>query len=281
VGRKIAAAEAEVAETAIHRWVVRFGIGKLAVQPLVKNAAVLVGGVFETDTGLIVVAFPCQISLQFELPVHARQIEREAERALFRDVAGKLNRHAAFAEVDGLGIVPARPDTLDRNLHRDPQLQPPFPLHQGSNRTKAGFGALHRERFVENEMGSHFEPALESDWSFHQHDPESPLVDRSGFSSPQHGASILSIRPIHDDGLETLAGDSADGIVRVGAMFEVNFKVAEDPAQDSHRPGFAGADDGKCHAAPSRALRSGQIATPLLGGSKLSPLATLSLWDSM
>ena len=173
--------------------------------------------------------------MEFELPVHARQIEREAERALFRDAAGKLNCHAAFAEVDGLGFVPARPKTLDRNLHSDPQLQPPFPLHQRSHRTKAGFGALDRERLVEDEMGPHFEPALEPDWSFHQHDPEGSLVDRSGFSSPQHGASIFSIRPIHDDGLETLAGDSADGIVRVGAMFEVNFKVAKDPAQDAHR----------------------------------------------
>ena len=134
-----------------------------------------------------------------------------------------------------LALYRPEPITLDRNLHRDPQLQPPFPLHQGSNRAKAGFGALDRKGFVEDEMGPHFEAALESDRRFHQHDREGSLVDGSGFGCPQHAARFLRIRPIYDDGFETLAGDPADGIVRGGAMLDVNFQVAEDPAQDAHR----------------------------------------------
>ena len=222
-------------ETAIHGWVVLLGLRKLGVQPLANGVALLVGGILETDPGLIAVAFPCQLSIDFELLVHARQFEREAERVFFCDAAGKLDRHAAFAEIEGLGFVPARAVTLDRNLHSDPQLQPPFTLHQGANRTKAGFGALDRKGFVEDEMGPHFETALESDGRFHQHDREGSLVDGSGFGSSQHAASFLRIRPIYDDRFETLTGDPADGIVCGGAMFDVNFQVAEDPAQHAHR----------------------------------------------
>jgi hypothetical protein len=120
-------------------------------------------------------------------------------------------------------------------LHSDPHLQPPFTLHQGPNRTKAGFGALDRKGFVEDEMGPHFETALEPDGSFHQHDPEGSLVDGSGFGSPEHAAGFLRIRPIYDDGFETLTGNLADGIVRGAAMLDVNFQVAQDPAQDARR----------------------------------------------
>src|ERR1700692_2842054 len=61
--------------------------------------------------------------------------------------------------------------TLDRNLPRAPQREPPFPLHQRANCAKTGFGALNRKGFVEDEMGPYFEAALESDGRVHQHGP--------------------------------------------------------------------------------------------------------------
>src|SRR5437879_9494219 len=128
--RQIAAAEAEVAETATHGRVVLLGFGKMAAQPLANDVALLVGGVFETDTGLIAIASPCQLSIDFELLIHAWQFEREAKRVLLRDAAGKLNSHAAFAQVDGLGLVAARAVTHDRKLHRHSQRQSPCNLHQ-------------------------------------------------------------------------------------------------------------------------------------------------------
>ncbi len=84
-------------------------------------------------------------------------------------------------------------------------------------------------------MGPHFEAALESHGGFHQHDPEGPAVDGRGFGSPQYAAGVLRIRPVHDDGFETLTGDPADGIVPVRAMLDANFQIAEDPAQNAHR----------------------------------------------
>src|SRR5208282_1897108 len=219
---------------AAHGWIVLLRLRKLAVQPLAKDLALLVGGVLEADTGLMAVAFPGQLARNFELLVHAGQFQREAERAFFGDAARKLKRHAAFAEVDGGGGVLALPGTLDRNFHWDPHLHPPFALHQGSNRAKTGLGALHRERLVQDEMRPHLETALESDGRLHQYDGESPLVDGSGFGSLQHTASFW-IRRIYDDGFETLAGDPADGIVRGRAMLDANFQVAEDPAQDANR----------------------------------------------
>ena len=134
-----------------------------------------------------------------------------------------------------LALYAAGAVTLDWNLHGDPQLQPPFTLHQGANCAKTRFGALDRKGFVQDEMGPHFETALESDGRFHQHDPESSAVDGRGFGSPQYAAGFFHVRPVDDDGFETLAGDPADGIVRGGAMLDVNFQVAEDPAQDAHR----------------------------------------------
>src|SRR5208283_888529 len=120
------------------------------------------------------------------------------------------------------GVVPARADTLDWNLHLDPQLQPPFPFHQGANRPKAALGALDRERLMENEMGAQFESALESDRRFHQHDRERSLVDGSGFGRSQQVTSVLPIRRVCDDSFETLAGDPADGVVRAVAVLDVN-----------------------------------------------------------
>jgi len=84
-------------------------------------------------------------------------------------------------------------------------------------------------------MGPYFEATFESDGRFHQHDPEGPAVDGRGFGSPQYAAGFFHIRPVYDDSFETLAGDPADGIVRARAMLDVNFQVAEDPAQDAHR----------------------------------------------
>jgi len=120
-------------------------------------------------------------------------------------------------------------------LHRDPHLQPPFPFHQGSYRAKAGFGALHGKGFVEDEMRPHFESRLESDRGFDQYDREGALVHGSRFSCTQHAPGFLRVRPVYNDGFETLAGDPADGLVPGRAMFDVNFQVAEDPAQDAHR----------------------------------------------
>src|SRR5208282_413487 len=206
-------------------WIVLLGLGKVAVQPLAKKVALLVGGVLEADTGLTAVAFPCQLASDLELLLQARQFEREAKRAFFGDAAGKLKRHAAFAEVDGLGGVLALPGTLDWNFHGDAHLDPPFALHQGSNRAKTGLGALHRERFVQDEMGPHFETAFESDGGLDQHNRERALVDGSGFGTQQDAASFW-IRGIYDDGFKTLAGDPTDGLVRGGAVLHANFQVA-------------------------------------------------------
>src|SRR3979411_2580777 len=114
----------------------------MAAQPLANDVALLVSGVLETDTGLIAVAFPRQLSIDFELLVHSRQFKGEPERIFLRGTAGKLNCHAAFAEIDGLGFVLAGAVALDRNLYSDPQLQSPFTLHQCADCAKTGFGAF-------------------------------------------------------------------------------------------------------------------------------------------
>src|SRR5260370_9813201 len=82
-------------------------------------------------------------------------------------------------------------------------------------------------------MGPHFEASLQSEGKFHQHDREGSLVDGSGFGSLQHAARFLRIRPVYDDGFETLAGDPAGGNARRRAMLVVTFLVAQNPSQDS------------------------------------------------
>ncbi len=84
-------------------------------------------------------------------------------------------------------------------------------------------------------MGAQFEAALESNGSLHQDDRERALVDGSGSGPSQQAARILHIRSIGDDGFEALAGDATNRLVHGGAVFDVNFQVAEDPAQDAHR----------------------------------------------
>ena len=128
----------------------------------------------------------------------------------------------------------ARPVTLHRNLHRDPHLQAPLPLHQGSDRAKTRFSPFHRKGFVQNEMGSHFKAALEPDRRFHQHDRQSALIDRCCFSRCQHAGSFLRVPAVHDDGFESLASDAPDGIVRGRAVLDGDFQIAEHPSQDAH-----------------------------------------------
>src|SRR5258708_30571355 len=215
VCREIAAAEAQVAETATHRRIIRFGFRKMAAQPLTYDTALLVGYVLEAYPSLMSVAFPRHFALDFELLIHARQFESKTERVFLRHPAGKLNRHAPFAEVDGLGFVAARAATLDRNFHCHPQLQSPFPLHQGPNCATTRFGAVDRKGLVDHEMSADFEASLESDGRFHQHDPEGSTVDRRGFGSPQYIAGFLNIFPIYDDRFETLAGRPAACVARL------------------------------------------------------------------
>src|ERR1700675_4326466 len=207
----------------------------MAAPPLAHHVALLVGGVLEPNAGLIPISLPRHFSIDFELMVHAGQFESEAERGFLRYAVRKLKSHSTFAEVDGLGFVAARPVTFDRNLHSDPQLQPPFTLHQGANRTKTRFSALNRKGFVEDEMSPDFETTLESDGSLHQHYPEGPTIDGRGLGSPQYIAGFLNILPVHDDRFETLAGDPADGIVHPRTMLDANFQITENPAQNAHR----------------------------------------------
>jgi hypothetical protein len=84
-------------------------------------------------------------------------------------------------------------------------------------------------------MSAHFKAALESDIIFDEDDREGTLVDRSGFGSPQNVAGLLRIGTIHDDGFETLTGEAANGFLRVGAMLDADFKVAEHTTQDADR----------------------------------------------
>ena len=58
-----------------HRWVVLLHLGQLAVQPLAKSGALLIGGVLEADTGLSAVAFPGQLAMDFELLLDSWQFE--------------------------------------------------------------------------------------------------------------------------------------------------------------------------------------------------------------
>jgi len=111
---------------------------------------------------LLAVAFPSQLSIDFEGPLGFRQLQREAQRAFFGDATCKLYRHATFANVKSGRVVSARAIALDGNLHGHAQLQTAFALHQGADGAKAGFGALNGKGFVENEMGTHFKPAFEA-----------------------------------------------------------------------------------------------------------------------
>src|SRR5580700_6919988 len=98
----------------------------MTVHPFANGLELFIGGVFEPDTGMVALSFPCQLSIDFELLVQAWQVDREAERVFLRDAAGKLNGHPAFADVNGIGFEPGgRAETFDRNLHRDPQLLSP------------------------------------------------------------------------------------------------------------------------------------------------------------
>src|SRR5271170_316728 len=124
----------------------------MAGQPFAKSLALRVGNVFEAEAGLTFAALPRQFALHIERFAPTRQFEREAEQALFGDAPRKLDGHAAFAEVCGRHSVAALAMALDRNLHRHTHLQSPFTLHQRAHGSKAGFGALHREWFVEHEM---------------------------------------------------------------------------------------------------------------------------------
>src|SRR5208282_710375 len=103
--RKIAPAKTEVSQTANHRWIVRFGFGKLTVQPIAQHLALFVARILETYAGGIVAASPRQLSIDFERFASARQGEREAQRTLFGPASGKPNRHPAFAQVQGRSFV--------------------------------------------------------------------------------------------------------------------------------------------------------------------------------
>src|SRR5277367_1067720 len=232
-GGQIARTQTEVSETAGDGRIVGLGLGTLAVQPLAQGVALLVGGILEADAGLIASTSPGQLSINFEFLIHAGQFEREMERVFFGYASGKLDGHATFGKIDGFGFVMSGSLTLDWYLHGDAQLETALPLHQGADGAKTGFGALDRERFVENEMGPHFEAAFQTDGGFDQHDRERPFIDRGGLRGLHYG-SIFRPGAVYDDGIETLAGETADSLVRGGAVLDANFEITEHAAQDAH-----------------------------------------------
>jgi hypothetical protein len=150
-------------------------------------------------------------------------------------VADKLNGHSAFADVDGLSFETGRgSETFNWNLNCDSHLLAPLTLHQGADCSETGLGAFDGQGLVQNEMGSHVEAAFEADGRFHKHDAQGPLIDRGRFSTTEDVASFFGIHTIDDNGFEALAGDEANGVIAGGAMFDVNFEVAEDPPEDTN-----------------------------------------------
>src|SRR5258708_8950558 len=69
VCREIAAAEAQVAETATHRRVIPVGFRKMAAQPLTNDTPPLVGDPPAANPRPISLAFPTPFPLDFNLPL--------------------------------------------------------------------------------------------------------------------------------------------------------------------------------------------------------------------
>ncbi|MFZ3265385.1 MAG: hypothetical protein WA172_15380 [Terriglobales bacterium] len=84
-------------------------------------------------------------------------------------------------------------------------------------------------------MSAHLKAAFESDVSLDQDDRKGTLVHRGGFGSAQNVTGFLGIGTIHDDGFVSLTGKPSNGILRVGAMVDADFEVAEDTTQDTDR----------------------------------------------
>jgi len=141
-GLEIAARGAEVGEAANDGRVVSDRLGKLAIEPFTECAALVRGEIFETDASLVFAGFPSHFPPNFELVVETGQLEGETDDAFPGFAAGKLYGHAAFADVERHGLKAGRSEALDRDLHRNAQLQAALALHKGANRAEAGFGAF-------------------------------------------------------------------------------------------------------------------------------------------
>jgi hypothetical protein len=208
----------------------------VVVHPLANRFELVFRGILKTNPGMIALAFPCQLTIKFKPVIQAGQVDREAECVFLRLVAGKLNRHSAFADVNRPGFeATGRTETVYGNLHGDAQLLAPLPLHQGANCSKARFCPLNRQRFMKDEMGPHIKAALQTDRRFYEHDSQSSLVDRGSFGSPKYVARFLRIASIHNYRLKALAGDHAESAIAAGTMVNLDLQIAEDPAEHTHR----------------------------------------------
>ena len=135
-----------------------------------------------------------------------------------------MQGHAAFADIQRLGLVAGGPDALDQESGRERAIATGARFHEGADGAETGFGAFDSQRLVKNEMGAHVETAFKADLRLDEHNGKGALVDGSGFGGAQDVAGILRVGTVNDDGFKALAGDLADDVVGGGEMLEDRFR---------------------------------------------------------
>jgi hypothetical protein len=227
----VATTETQVSELARDRGIIFFEFRRMLGQPIFNFAMSLGFYLREANTALASGIPPSHFTHALNLVFSSRQSKQNVEGPrldwLFRHLYG----HPAFAEIcgDGLLFVLHTPYESDWDFHQNANIAATFAFHQGSRGSEAGFGPLHRDGFVKDEMRTQIKSAAHCLNSIENGYGYRPLVAESAPGATQNVGGDLFPVTVHDDCLEAAARQLADSSLSIADVFHVNFEIAEDP----------------------------------------------------